>query len=173
MSNINCESGEKCVICLDTQPKKWKYLFFCSSEKIEPIHCSCNGFCHRSCILKHIIINNNKQKCILCNLKTYDPIYKQSYIKTIQLFFIYILKKLYNIVLIIIFLFLLYLFMGYIVQLLKFIIQYNININPFVIKFFIESLFMCLIFNLIIVCCTVNNNDIFIRIIDWIKSLLY
>ncbi len=153
-----------CVICQDSCVKKSKELCCSFDEPIEKIRCTCNGYCHRSCILEHIKINKS-QKCILCNSKNYNPKYdindvspsliKLKKIRKIINFFIYILNGFILLILTIILL----IIMGYIFQLLR--LLNNESIDPIISSnFIIGSILISFIVNIVNIFCifTERNN---------------
>ena len=154
--NIDIEEEDRCIICLDKKNKIERVMCFKNIDKLEKINCSCNGYCHRSCIIEYIQNNDNKQNCFICKSKEYSP----KYIKKSDSLIIFILKTIkkilidiYNILVIAFLFILLYFLSSYFWQILKLITNHQFFYNPLDAEFVGEGLIATTVIYLIISGC--------------------
>lgn len=58
---------DNCIICLE------------ESDNLSQINCKCKAKAHNNCLIKHILISNKNQNCILCS-NIYNPKYNINYL---------------------------------------------------------------------------------------------
>ena len=171
MCDLESDQTNICIICLDNDIKKVKKYCLTYNDKIEKINCDCNVYCHSRCIKDNIFIyNNGNQKCIICK-KDYYPLYKKNYEfskkQNILIFFCEYLLQIYTIIIILLFYFIFYLFSGYLLQFIRYIIYGKFLYNPFNFLFYLPGiLFTFLLFLCLTKFNPDNTNNIFVKIFD-------
>ncbi|VVU95667.1 hypothetical protein CPAV1605_1422 [seawater metagenome] len=151
------EDNSVCPICLESSPKKIIVCLCSKNEELEPIHCRCTGYCHRTCVIEHIKANNLNQKCILCNFNEYSPRYNINHAYKSSCFnyllqFIIFFKETYNMLIKLILSYFFLLICGFLIQGIRaienqktsFIDEKSFYMDSILGLFFIMIFFLCM-----------------------------